>query len=181
LFERLNSGTEVKAGGHSRCVQWFLTRRLAGCLWFMCRVGQNHIYTVYIRYFGREITKYTITYGAYLRCISFFFGRESPKTRSYTVNYTALANPCVAGRWVESCLVNFIEQPGQDAGEQATMQISESTTKKHKVLNCCVMSPVWVPPMVTGLYIFLAQKSLQPTLRVATNQPHSADQYQHYE
>jgi len=31
------------------------------------RVGQNHIYTVYIRYFGREITKYTVIYGVYIR------------------------------------------------------------------------------------------------------------------
>ena len=32
----------------------------------MSRVGRNHIYTVYIRYFGREITKYTVTYGVYI-------------------------------------------------------------------------------------------------------------------
>jgi len=38
----------------------------------MSRVGQNHIYTMYIRFcFGREITKYTV-----IRCI-----------------YTGLANP----------------------------------------------------------------------------------------
>ena len=38
---------------------------------FMHRVGQNRIYTVYIRYFcgifGREITKYTVIYGVYIR------------------------------------------------------------------------------------------------------------------
>jgi hypothetical protein len=33
----------------------------------MCRVGQNHIYTVYIRYFGRKITKFTVIYGVYIR------------------------------------------------------------------------------------------------------------------
>jgi len=31
----------------------------------MCRVGQNHIYTVCIRCFGREITIY-----GYIRCIN---------------------------------------------------------------------------------------------------------------
>jgi len=31
----------------------------------VCRVGQNHIYTVYIRFFGRKITKYTVNiYGS---------------------------------------------------------------------------------------------------------------------
>jgi hypothetical protein len=39
--------------------------------WSIFRVGQNHIYTVYIRYFcgifGREITKYTVIYGVYIR------------------------------------------------------------------------------------------------------------------
>ena len=33
----------------------------------MCRVGQNHIYTVCIRYFGREITIHTVIYGVYIR------------------------------------------------------------------------------------------------------------------
>jgi len=35
----------------------------------MCRVGQNHIYTVYfcIGIFGREITKYT-SYTVYIYC-----------------------------------------------------------------------------------------------------------------
>jgi len=33
----------------------------------MCRVGQNHIFTVCIGIFGREITKYTVIYGAYIR------------------------------------------------------------------------------------------------------------------
>jgi hypothetical protein len=33
----------------------------------MIKVVQNHIYTVQIRYFGREITKYTVKYGAYVR------------------------------------------------------------------------------------------------------------------
>jgi hypothetical protein len=37
----------------------------------MFRVGQNHIYTVYIRciygIFGREITIHTVIYGAYIR------------------------------------------------------------------------------------------------------------------
>jgi hypothetical protein len=34
----------------------------------MARVGQNHIYTVYIYgIFGREIIKYTIIYGVYIR------------------------------------------------------------------------------------------------------------------
>jgi len=34
----------------------------------MCRVGQNHIYTVYIYgIFGREITKYTVIYGVHIR------------------------------------------------------------------------------------------------------------------
>ena len=31
------------------------------------RVGQNHIYTVYMRFFGREIIKYTVKYGVYIR------------------------------------------------------------------------------------------------------------------
>jgi len=31
----------------------------------ICRVGQNHTYTVYIRHFGREITKYTVIYSVY--------------------------------------------------------------------------------------------------------------------
>jgi len=31
-----------------------------------CRVGQNHIYTVYIRFFGREITLNTVIYGEYI-------------------------------------------------------------------------------------------------------------------
>jgi len=30
-------------------------------------LAQNHIYTVYIRYFCREITKYTVIYGKYIR------------------------------------------------------------------------------------------------------------------
>jgi hypothetical protein len=34
----------------------------------MSRVGLNHIYTVYIYgIFGREITKYTVIYGVYMR------------------------------------------------------------------------------------------------------------------
>ena len=32
---------------------------------FMRRAGQNHIYTVYLRYSGKKITKYTVMYGAY--------------------------------------------------------------------------------------------------------------------
>jgi len=39
--------------------------RIQNCV--LCRVCQNHIYTVCIRYFGREITKYTVIYGAYTR------------------------------------------------------------------------------------------------------------------
>ena len=31
------------------------------------RVGQNHIYTVYIRYFWQGITQFTVIYGAYIR------------------------------------------------------------------------------------------------------------------
>ena len=31
----------------------------------ICRVGQNHIYTVYIRIFGSEIIKYTVIYGVH--------------------------------------------------------------------------------------------------------------------
>jgi hypothetical protein len=30
------------------------------------RVGHNHVYTVYIRFFGRETTKYMAIYGAYI-------------------------------------------------------------------------------------------------------------------
>ena len=33
----------------------------------MRRVSQNHIYTVYIRYFWQGHTKYTVIYGAYIR------------------------------------------------------------------------------------------------------------------
>jgi hypothetical protein len=34
----------------------------------VCRVGQNHIYTRCIYgIFGRELTKYMVTYGAYIR------------------------------------------------------------------------------------------------------------------
>ena len=35
----------------------------------MSRVGQNHRYKiyVYIRYFCREVTKYTVIYGVYLQ------------------------------------------------------------------------------------------------------------------
>jgi len=34
----------------------------------VCRVGQNHIYTVHIYgIFGRKITKNTVTYGVYIR------------------------------------------------------------------------------------------------------------------
>jgi hypothetical protein len=33
----------------------------------IARVGQNHKYTVHIRYFCREITKYTVIYGVYIR------------------------------------------------------------------------------------------------------------------
>jgi hypothetical protein len=33
----------------------------------MCRIGQNHIYMVYIRYFGRKITKHTVIYGVYIQ------------------------------------------------------------------------------------------------------------------
>jgi hypothetical protein len=29
--------------------------------------GQNPIYTVYIRFFGRETTKYTVIYGVFIR------------------------------------------------------------------------------------------------------------------
>ena len=32
----------------------------------MLRVGHLYIYTVYLRYFGREVTKYTVIYGAYI-------------------------------------------------------------------------------------------------------------------
>jgi len=36
----------------------------------MTRVGQNHIYTVYIYCkFGGETTKYTITYGVYIHSL----------------------------------------------------------------------------------------------------------------
>jgi hypothetical protein len=31
----------------------------------MSRVGQNHIYTVYIRYYCMEVTKYTFIYDVY--------------------------------------------------------------------------------------------------------------------
>jgi len=34
----------------------------------ICRGGQNHIYTVNVPYFGREVTKYTGIYGIYIRC-----------------------------------------------------------------------------------------------------------------
>jgi len=40
------------------------------CSYKTCRVGQNHIHTVYISnyiIFGREITKYTVIYGVYIR------------------------------------------------------------------------------------------------------------------
>ena len=33
----------------------------------MCRVGQNRIYTVYIRYFSRDFIKYTVMCGVYIR------------------------------------------------------------------------------------------------------------------
>jgi hypothetical protein len=33
----------------------------------MDRVGQNHIYTVYVRYFWQENHKYTVIYGVYIR------------------------------------------------------------------------------------------------------------------
>jgi hypothetical protein len=36
-------------------------------LMLVTRVGQNHVHTVYIRYFGRKITKYTVIYGLYKR------------------------------------------------------------------------------------------------------------------
>ena len=57
------------------------------------RVGQNHIYTVYIRYFGREITKYTVIYGVYIRfwptlkrCVAHRMGAPQPAhdTRRHT-------------------------------------------------------------------------------------------------
>jgi hypothetical protein len=47
----------------------------------MCRVGQNHIYTVYIRYFCRKIVKYTVIYV----CIRFWpilLTRPAPKLNS---------------------------------------------------------------------------------------------------
>jgi len=34
---------------------------------YIYRVGQNHIYTVYIRIFGSEFTKYTVIYGENIR------------------------------------------------------------------------------------------------------------------
>jgi hypothetical protein len=36
---------------------------------FACihRVGQNHIYTVYMRFFGMEITKHTVIYSVYIQ------------------------------------------------------------------------------------------------------------------
>jgi len=40
---------------------------LWGNLDTITRIGQNPIYTVCIRYFGREITKYTVIYCAYMR------------------------------------------------------------------------------------------------------------------
>ena len=41
----------------------FRLKSLTRCL--LTRVGQNHIYTVYIRYFWQEITKYTVyVYGS---------------------------------------------------------------------------------------------------------------------
>jgi hypothetical protein len=33
----------------------------------MCRVGQNHMVTVYIQYFGQNIYKYTVIYRVYIR------------------------------------------------------------------------------------------------------------------
>jgi len=30
------------------------------------RVGQNHIYMAYIRYFGREINRFTVIYSVYI-------------------------------------------------------------------------------------------------------------------
>jgi hypothetical protein len=33
----------------------------------LCRVGQNHIYMVYIQYFWQGITKYTVVHGVYIR------------------------------------------------------------------------------------------------------------------
>jgi hypothetical protein len=34
---------------------------------FLSRVGQNHMFTVYVGIFGGEITKYTIIYGVNIR------------------------------------------------------------------------------------------------------------------
>jgi hypothetical protein len=33
----------------------------------VCRVGQNHIHTMCIRYFWQRITKYTVLNGVYVR------------------------------------------------------------------------------------------------------------------
>ena len=56
--------------GHTSC--WRLPQTnsaifTSDTLTYICRVGQNHLYTVYIQYFGREIIKYTVIYGVYIR------------------------------------------------------------------------------------------------------------------
>jgi len=48
---------------------WSFTTKMLQLL--ICRVGQNHIEVVYTTsihgIFGREITKYTVIYGAFIR------------------------------------------------------------------------------------------------------------------
>jgi len=68
----------------------------------MCRVGQNHIYIygVYTVFFGGEITKYTVIYGAYIRfwpTLSIYMSMcvSIPTDRRYGQHQTTICRACV--------------------------------------------------------------------------------------
>jgi len=48
---------------------------------------------VYVRFYGREITNYTVIYGAYIWCTYCFMAGKSPTTRSYTVHIYDTGQP----------------------------------------------------------------------------------------
>jgi hypothetical protein len=48
-------------------IGFYLGGSLLPFIRYMSRVGQNHIYTVFIGIFGWEITEHTVIYGVYIR------------------------------------------------------------------------------------------------------------------
>ena len=53
-------------------------------------VGQDYIYTLYVRFLGREITRYTVIYGEHIR---FLWQGNHQIYGHIRCIYTVLANP----------------------------------------------------------------------------------------